>query len=146
MPQHRRPESVLVVIHTSEYQCLLLERVSPSGFWQSVTGTLEWDESPQEAAKREVFEETGLESLGLWDAGIQRSFPILSEWMNRYAEDVKENIEHLWYLKVPAICQITLNPAEHVSYRWEVPEKAAQTVTSWTNREALERLHYRSDE
>ena len=135
-----------MVIHTPEYECLLLERVSPSGFWQSVTGTLQWGESPQEAAEREVFEETGLESLGLWDAGIQRSFPILSEWMNRYAEDVKENVEHLWYLKIPAICQIILNPAEHVSYRWEVPEKAVQTVDSWTNREALERLHYSSDD
>jgi dATP pyrophosphohydrolase len=145
MSQHHRPESVLVVIHTPEYECLLLERVSPSGFWQSVTGTLQWGESPQEAAKREVFEETGLESLGLWNAGIQRSFPILPEWADRYAEDVKENIEHFWYLKIPTACQVTLSPTEHVSYRWEVLEKAVQTVASWTNREALKRLSYDPD-
>ena len=146
MPQNRRPESVLVVIHTPQYECLLLERVSPSGFWQSVTGTLQWSESLQEAAVREVFEETGLDPLGLWDAGICRSFPILPEWADRYAEGVEENTEHLLYLKIPATCQITLNPAEHLSYRWEILEKAIQTVASWTNREALERLPHMSDD
>ena len=44
----RRPESVLVVIYTPALDCLLLERVSPPGYWQSVTGTLGWDETPAE--------------------------------------------------------------------------------------------------
>ena len=56
----RRPESVLVVIYTVRFECLLLERVSPRGFWQSVTGTLHWRETPADAAAREVREETGL--------------------------------------------------------------------------------------
>ena len=146
MSQYRRPESVLVVIYTQKYECLLLERVSPIGFWQSVTGTLQWGESLQEAAVREVFEETGLGTSGLWDTGICRSFPILPEWKDRYEEGVKENMEHLLYLKIPVICQITLNPAEHLSYRWESLKKSIQTVASWTNREALERLLHMSDD
>ena len=58
--EFRRPESVLVVVHTPELDCLLLERVEPRGFWQSVTGTLRWAETPAECAARELAEETGL--------------------------------------------------------------------------------------
>ena len=121
MPEHRRPESVLVVIHTPALECLLLERVSPRGFWQSVTGTLHWGESPGETAAREVHEETGLAPVDLVDADIRRSFPILPEWRDRYAPDVTENVEHLWYMQIPEIREVTLNAAEHAGYRWAAP-------------------------
>ncbi len=133
----RRPESVLVVIHTPALECLLLERVVPPGFWQSVTGTLRWGETPAECAAREVREETGLDPAGLRDAGVTRRFPILPEWRNRYAPDVVENVEHTWYLELPAPLPVTLNPEEHSAYRWMPLEEAAATVASWTNREAL---------
>ena len=140
MAEHSRPESVLVVIHTPQRACLLLERVHPRGFWQSVTGTLRWNETPAETAAREVREETGLAPVGLVDAGIQRTFPILPEWRDRYSPDVTENVEHLWYLEVAEILQVTLNAAEHAACRWVGLEEAIETVASWTNREALERL------
>ena len=137
---HRRPESVLVVIHTPARECLLLERVHPSGFWQSVTGTLRWDETPAQTAAREVREETGLEPAGLVDAGVQRSFPILPAWRDRYAPGVSENLEHLWYLQLAAVCEVTVNPAEHAAFCWVGLQQAIGMVASWTNREALERL------
>lgn len=140
MAEHRRPESVLVVIYTRARECLLLERVRPRGFWQSVTGTLGWDETPAEAAAREVREETGLAPVGLVDAGIKRSFPILPAWRERYAPDVTENVEHLWYLEVPAVSEVSLNAEEHAGCRWLALEEAIEAVASWTNREALERL------
>ena len=68
------PESVLVVIHTTDGQVLLLERADRPGFWQSVTGSLDApDEAPCAAARREVQEETGLTAGGvgpLHDLGI----------------------------------------------------------------------------
>jgi len=131
---------VLVVVHTRDLECLLLERVEPAGFWQSVTGTLGWTETPAEAAAREVVEETSLDPAGLRDAEVIRRFPILPEWRSRYAPDVSENTEHLWYLEFNEQQPVTLNPSEHRACRWLSLDEAIDAATSWTNREALERL------
>lgn len=138
--RYRRPESVLVVVHTAALECLLIERVSPEGFWQSVTGTLRWDETPAAAAAREVREETGLDPEGLRDAGIARRFPILPAWRSRYAAEVAENLEHLFYLELPERRPVTLDPAEHRAAVWLPVGEAMAKVASWTNREALELL------
>ncbi|MFZ4693334.1 MAG: NUDIX domain-containing protein, partial [Burkholderiaceae bacterium] len=62
MPDYKIPESVLVVIFSSDLQVLLLERADKLGFWQSVTGSKDSiDEPLRETAIREVFEETGLQ-------------------------------------------------------------------------------------
>ena len=138
--EFRRPESVLVVVHTPGLDCLLLERVEPRGFWQSVTGTLRSGETPAECAARELVEETGLTPLGLRDAQVQRSFPILPAWRSRYAPGVDSNVEHQWYLEVPEVRAVTIEPTEHVAYLWLPIEAAIEKVASWTNREALQRL------
>lgn len=129
-----------MIVHTPSFNCLLLERVTPVGFWQSVTGTLHWDETPAQTAAREVQEETGIIATGLIDAQVQRYFPILPEWRDLYGADVTENLEHLWYLPVEKEFAITLDAEEHTAYQWLPVEAAITTVTSWTNREALERL------
>jgi dATP pyrophosphohydrolase len=131
---------VLVIIHTAALECLLIERVSPPDFWQSVTGTLGWEETAAAAAAREVREETGLDPGGLRDAGITRAFPILPAWRSRYAPGVTENREHLWYLELAGRLPVALNQAEHRAAVWLPLEAAIAKVASWTNREGLERL------
>jgi len=138
--QYRRPESVLVVVYTAALECLLLERVRPAGFWQSVTGALEWGESAYDAAVRELAEETGLSHRGMRDAETQRCFPILPEWRSKYAPDVETNVEHLLYLELPARRAVRLNPEEHSRHAWLELEAAIAKVSSWTNRLALEAL------
>lgn len=60
---HKIPRSVLVVIHTPALEVLLIERALSPGFWQSVTGSLDAEDEPFEAAAvREVMEETGLDA------------------------------------------------------------------------------------
>jgi dATP pyrophosphohydrolase len=118
----------------------MLERVEPRAFWQSVTGSLRWDETAPQAAAREVREETGLDPAGLVDAHEERAFTILPAWRHRYAPGVTENREHWWYLVVPEACEVALNGAEHRRYRWLALDAAIALASSWTNREALERL------
>jgi dATP pyrophosphohydrolase len=138
--EFKRPESVLIVVHTPTLDCLLLERVEPRGFWQSVTGALRGAETPAECAARELQEETGLSAVGLRDAHVQRSFAILPAWRARYAPGVESNVEHRWYLEVPAVCPVRIEPTEHVAYLWLPVAAAIEKVASWTNREALEQL------
>lgn len=135
--EFKRPESVLVVVHTPKLDCLLLERVEPRGFWQSVTGSLSDAETPAECAVRELQEETGLAPERLRDAHVQRSFPILPAWRSRYAPGVSSNTEHLWFLELPEVCAVRIEPTEHVAYLWLPVDAAIEKVASWTNREAL---------
>jgi dihydroneopterin triphosphate diphosphatase len=131
-----------VLIHTVDLQVLLMERADKVGFWQSVTGSLEGDETPYQAAIREVKEETGLDALAYdfqdWQAS--NTYEIYPHWRYRYAEGVTENVEHLFGLTLPAPLAITLEPNEHVRYEWVDWREAAQRVFSWTNVDALKRL------
>ena len=50
----KQPVSVLVVIHAMDGQALLIERADKPGYWQSVTGSREGDESLRDTALREL--------------------------------------------------------------------------------------------
>ena len=104
MSQFKRPVSVLVVIHTPDRQVLLLERAAHPGYWQSVTGSQEGEESPIETATREVKEETGISASkdSLIDWQLINEFEIFTEWRHRYAPGVTHNTEHVFSLEVPA--------------------------------------------
>jgi len=144
---YKTPISVLVLIHTSDLQVLLLERADKEGFWQSVTGSLEvlpdgTLEKLEDAAVREVQEETGLNARDyrFEDWGCSNVYEIYPHWRHRYAPGVTENTEHVFGLELPAPLDVQLCPAEHVNYEWVDWREAAKRVFSWTNVEALRKL------
>ncbi len=138
-PAFKRPESVLVVVHTDE-QVLLMERRSPEGFWQSVTGSLLENESAVECAGRELAEETGFAAENLRDLGFTQRFPIAPEWRHRYAPGVAENVEHAFALRLDAPRPPALNANEHRAWRWMPAAEAVRTASSWTNRAAIRQV------
>ncbi len=137
---YKRPESVLVVIYTLAGDILVLKRCQPPDFWQSVTGSLHWEETqPLATAYRELYEETGLGAAGLdiVASGVINRFSILLPWRQRYAPDVTENIEHVFQVCLPDRYPVSLNPVEHSDYEWLPQVAAAKRVTSYTNRNAI---------
>ncbi|HRD66178.1 MAG TPA: dihydroneopterin triphosphate diphosphatase [Candidatus Competibacter sp.] len=141
-PCYKRPESVLVVVYTTAGEVLVLCRRQPPGFWQSVTGSLRWDETdPLDAARRELREETGLsDAAEVIACGKINRFPILPPWRHRYAPDAAENVEHVFRVPLPERRPIVLNPDEHGQYEWLPRSAAAVRVASWTNRDAILQL------
>lgn len=136
---YKRPESVLVVIHTPDLQILMLERAKHPGYWQSVTGSRDADESFLETAVREVGEETGLsilpQQLRVWPG--ENVYEIMAEWRHRYAPGVTHNRERVFSLCLPEICSIRLSPTEHRAWSWLPCEQAAAACFSASNREAI---------
>lgn len=144
---YKIPESVLVVIHTSELEVLLIERADKPGFWQSVTGSKDSEhENLLETAGREVEEETGicLRELGskhsLNDWRLSNIYEIYPVWRHRYAPGVTHNTEHVFSLLVPREIPIVLSAREHLRYEWLPYREAADKCFSASNAEAILQL------
>ena len=138
----KKPISSLVLIYTEDFKVLLMERADKIAFWQSVTGSLEENETPRETAAREVFEETGINTnqYTLEDWHLSHVYEIYAHWRFRYAPDITHNTEHIFGLILPSIIPIQLSEHEHVRYLWVDWRDAMDKVFSWTNVEAIKKL------
>jgi dATP pyrophosphohydrolase len=141
---YKIPQSVLVVIHTAQLQVLLLERADTPGFWQSVTGSKDSvDESWESTARREVFEETGLQDGELLDWQLENVYEIYPRWRQRYAPGVTHNTERVFGLTLPAASEVRLAEREHLRFRWLPWQEAADACFSPSNAEAILQLPLR---
>ncbi len=132
------------MIYTLGGEVLLLERVQPQGYWQSVTGSLEWGEHADHAAQRELYEETGIQAGDqLHATGRVNRFQIIPAWKPRYAPNVNENTEYVYQLALAQRQDITLHAQEHVHCRWLPAAEAAEQAASTTNRDAILHLPIR---
>jgi dATP pyrophosphohydrolase len=140
LQQFRRPESVLIVIHTEGGEFLLLERRRPPGFWQSVTGSMEWGEPADAAARREVIEETGITQGVLVNLQWTQVYEILPAFGKVYAPGITLNLEHAFSLRLQDRVPVILSDAEHVQFRWASAADAMETASSSTNRAVIAEL------
>jgi dihydroneopterin triphosphate diphosphatase len=140
--QYRRPESVLIVIHTDGGEFLLLERCRPPGFWQSVTGSLEWGEFADRAARREVLEETGITQGVLINLQWTQVYEVLPAFGKVYAPGITRNLEHAFSLRLPMRVPVTLSDSEHARFQWVSGAEAVGIVSSSTNRTVIEELRW----
>jgi dATP pyrophosphohydrolase len=138
----RRPESVLIVIYTAAGEFLLLERRKPPGFWQSVTGSLEWGETADACARRELIEETGITQGVLVNLQWTQVYEVLPAFGKKYAPGVTRNLEHAFALKLREQVPVTLSESEHVQYRWLPAAQAIALASSSTNRAVIQQLRH----
>lgn len=143
-PRFKIPESVLVVIYTPALDVLLIKRADADEFWQSVTGSKDRaDETFEATARREVFEETGIDcragsalAVHLHDWQLENVYEIYPRWRHRYAPGVCFNTEHVFGLEVPPSTPVRLSPREHTHHRWMPYLQAADACFPSSNAEA----------
>ncbi|KFA59922.1 Dihydroneopterin triphosphate pyrophosphohydrolase type 2 (nudB) [Gilliamella apicola] len=120
----------------------MLQRQDDPNFWQSVTGSIEINELPFNAAIREVLEETNIDIIGqnleLIDAKHTIEFEIFPQFRHKYAPKVKMNTEHWFYLLLSH--EITPILTEHLAYQWLIIDDAANLTLSPNNRDAINQI------
>lgn len=108
-------------------------------FWQSITGSLLVDEVVQQAALRELEEETGFtcQHGDLKDCQTQWWFTIYPHWRYRYPPGTTQNLEHVFLFTLKHTQEIQLSN-EHSEYRWLSKKEAMELMRSETNKQAIE--------
>ena len=123
----------------STRRVLMLQRRDDPDFWQSVTGSLEADETPNETAIRELWEEVRLKievkSTALLDCNESIEFEIFPHFRYKYAPNVTHCREHWFLLAVEQ--EFTPELTEHLAFQWVSPTRAIQMTKSPNNAEAI---------
>ena len=138
--KYKNNQSVLVVIYAENTRrVLMLQRRDDPDFWQSVTGSLETDETPTETAIRELWEEVRLKieakSTALFDCDESIEFEIFPHFRYKYAPNVTHCREHWFLLAVDQ--EFTPELTEHLAFQWVSPAQAVQMTKSPNNAEAI---------
>jgi dATP pyrophosphohydrolase len=132
----------LIVIYTATGEFLLLERRKPPGFWQSVTGSLEWGETADACARRELTEETGITQGVLINLQWTQVYDVLPAFGKKFAPGVARNLEHAFALKLRERVSVVLSESEHVQYRWLPAAQAIALASSSSNRAVIQQLRH----
>ncbi|MBY9004923.1 MAG: NUDIX pyrophosphatase [Candidatus Lokiarchaeota archaeon] len=128
--------------NNEDWEYLMLKRVNNrGGFWQGVTGAPEGDETLIEGAKRELYEETGFNSVKLIKTDISYIIPMEDRWIEIYPKDTRQIPEYLFFAIVYQPGPPKIDHIEHNDWKW-CPYEVAMNLLSWEdNKRALEYVH-----
>lgn len=117
---HRNPVQVVVFpfrILKEEVEYLLLQRtLKRGGGWQGVSGAVEIGEKLDDAAARELMEETGLKAA-VQSINFQFEYPITEKFRHIYAPGVESIMEHSFISNITNLGDPTLSE-EHDTFKW----------------------------
>jgi 8-oxo-dGTP pyrophosphatase MutT (NUDIX family) len=134
----RGPDEVVVVVRRGG-QFLVLRRVPERlGYWSPVAGGVEAGEIPADAARRELWEETGLEAE-LRELPVQLSYSLLDdppEVRARYTPGIERITVHAFVVDAPPEWEPVLDE-EHDAHRWCEQEEAVSLFPYETLRDAV---------
>jgi lipoyl(octanoyl) transferase len=134
-----RGDQEIVVVVRREGELLVMRRAPERlGYWSLVAGGVEPDETPQEAAQRELLEETGLRAE-VRPLPISLSYSLLDDppaIRARYAPGIERITVHAFVADADPGWEPTLD-AEHDVYRWCHLDEAVALMAYETTRAAL---------
>lgn len=143
-------QSVSVLVYPAfysgkEWLYLLLYRIPMPqlglrSFWQGITGAAEEKETIDEAAKRELLEETSIAADRLEPINYSYAIPLQEEWKNQYAPRTASIVEHVFVAIVKSNC-IPQLCREHDRWKWCKFEEALQMLFYPGNVKGLKRCH-----
>jgi len=129
----KRPQSVLVLIHSGCGDILLIERAKHPGFWQSVTGSLDAvDEPLAQTCRREVLEETGISGR------IVASLGTINFWFMADDRRVHKTVHH--FLLEALDVTLSDEDAEVTEVAWVPLTEVADRLRYADERRLVERV------
>ncbi|HWQ08076.1 MAG TPA: lipoyl(octanoyl) transferase LipB, partial [Holophaga sp.] len=117
---------------------VMLRQPDQGLWWSSVTGMIEPGETPEAAAGRELFEETGL-SGRLSPLDLTHAFWLDPRLVNLPGGEPRFNRETCFQVEVPAQANVDLAPKEHSQFRWCTFAQARELMR-WEGAQASLRL------
>lgn len=131
---------VKVLVHDGDRVLLLHRKPARGDFWQPITGSIEEGESPIDAARREIVEETGHRAEPR-PMDLMQSFMIESAYLaSRGYEAPIVASEVGFHAELDSTLPIRLDAEEHDAFGWFPLPEAYERIRWTDDREALERL------
>lgn len=122
---------VIVYREAPGIEYLILQRTpEDGGWWQPVTGHIEFGENELEALQRELAEETGI---------TRPKF--VSQQIYEYDYDMPDGSGHdsVYMVEIDGKTDIKLQPSEHSQYQWANLRTALELLKYDGNKESLRR-------
>jgi 8-oxo-dGTP pyrophosphatase MutT (NUDIX family) len=124
-----------IIIYRTTYTIEYLVLKYSAGHWDFAKGKMEDNETKEQAALRELLEETGLTTT--IDEHFEETFSYI---FNDYDGEKAEKTVSFFLGQVPSSAAVTLSD-EHSDYRWLSYEDARNLLTYDNAKDVLDKAH-----